>query len=180
MLAAQHAGESDTRIVEEMGLWSGAVRIDLAVINGELGGYELKSDRDTLDRLPVQAAMYSRVFDKMNLVVGSRYAGKVRPLIPEWWGITVVTKIGCNLELFSARRCHDNPDPDPLLLARLLWKPECLGILDDIGSARGWRAKPVAALHTRLVEVLPIDQLRERIRKTLKLRPNWLRQPVND
>jgi hypothetical protein len=56
-LAAEYAFDDDTRIVEEMGVWSGSVRIDIAIINGSLSGYELKSDRDTLDRLPHQLAL---------------------------------------------------------------------------------------------------------------------------
>ena len=63
-LHAAHSADPDTRIVEEMGIWSGSVRIDIAVINGELSGFELKSDRDTLERLPNQADLYSRVFDR--------------------------------------------------------------------------------------------------------------------
>jgi hypothetical protein len=57
-LAAEHAGDADTHIVQEMGVWSGVARIDIAVINGELCGYELKSDRDTLERLPRQMEYY--------------------------------------------------------------------------------------------------------------------------
>jgi hypothetical protein len=68
-----------------MGIWSGSVRIDVAVINGELTGYELKSDRDTLERLPLQAELYSRVFDRLILVVGKRHAKKAIEHIPEWW-----------------------------------------------------------------------------------------------
>ena len=43
-LGEQYAHDPDTRIVEEMGIWSGTVRIDIAIINGELNGFELKSD----------------------------------------------------------------------------------------------------------------------------------------
>src|SRR6266851_6542601 len=88
-LQDQYAYDPDTRIVEEMGVWSGSVRIDVAVINGELTGYELKSDRDTLERLPVQADLYSRVFDRLTLVVARRHAQKARDCIPKWWGIVV-------------------------------------------------------------------------------------------
>ena len=52
-LAELHAGDPDTRIVEEMGVWCGTARIDVAVVNGELCGFELKSERDTLERLPL-------------------------------------------------------------------------------------------------------------------------------
>src|SRR4051812_15627734 len=75
-LHTQHVDDPHTVILEEMGVWSGSVRIDVAVINGELNGYELKSDRDTLERLPLQADIYSRVFDRLELVVGQRHATK--------------------------------------------------------------------------------------------------------
>ena len=45
-----HAGDDKLRIVEEFGIEHGAIRIDIAVVNGLLHGYEIKSDRDTLLR----------------------------------------------------------------------------------------------------------------------------------
>jgi len=41
-----------SRVVDEMGLSSHTARIDIGVINGQLLGFEIKSDRDNLDRLP--------------------------------------------------------------------------------------------------------------------------------
>jgi hypothetical protein len=67
-LAAVYGNDANTRIVQEMGVCSGSVRIDIAVINSELWGYELKSERDTLERLPSQAKLYNRVFDRVTLV----------------------------------------------------------------------------------------------------------------
>lgn len=49
-LANEHKG-TDTIIVDELPICWGDARIDLAVINGRINGYEIKSDRDTLDRL---------------------------------------------------------------------------------------------------------------------------------
>jgi len=54
-LFAQHMGDAETVILEELGIQHGLSRIDLAVVNGELNGFELKSDKDTLARLPEQA-----------------------------------------------------------------------------------------------------------------------------
>jgi hypothetical protein len=81
-LEVDHAADPHTRIVEEMGIWSASVRVDIAVINGEMTGIELKSDRDTLGRLPFQAELYSRVFDKVELVVGGRHVSKAIPNVP--------------------------------------------------------------------------------------------------
>lgn len=69
-LREEHLGDADTRIVEEMGVWHGSVRVDIAVINGEIAAYELKSARDTLQRLPGQACLYNEVFDRVSLSFG--------------------------------------------------------------------------------------------------------------
>lgn len=74
----------DSRIVEEMGVWSGSVRIELAVINGELHGFELKSERDTLARLHDQAELYNQVFDRMTLVAANRHYNNAVSKIPNW------------------------------------------------------------------------------------------------
>src|ERR1700685_1087145 len=91
-LEVQDSGDNATRIVGEMGVGAGSVRIDIAVINGELSGFELKSDRDTLDRLPLQAELYSKVFDRVTLVCGERHAAKATQLVPAWGGITVANE----------------------------------------------------------------------------------------
>jgi len=57
------------------------------VVNGKLHGYEIKSDADTLKRLPAQAEVYSAVFDLVTIVVGEHHLDTVRAIVPEWWGI---------------------------------------------------------------------------------------------
>jgi len=158
-----------------MGVWSGSVRIDVAVINGELNGYELKSDRDTLERLPLQADIYSRVFDRLELVVGQRHATKAEAMIPKWWGVTVARYDAPSVRLEQYRPSQLNPTPDPYLIAQLLWKEEVLTLLDQLGLAHGWRGKRVKALHLRLAEQIPLPELRRIVRETLKKRTDWLR-----
>ena len=62
-----------TRFVEELGV-AGEARIDMAVLNGAFAGYEIKSERDTLRRLPGQVTAYSKVLDYCTLVVATRHA----------------------------------------------------------------------------------------------------------
>lgn len=64
---ARHAKDPDTRIVEELGLRHGLARVDIAVVNGIIYGYELKSDKDNLQRLPHQIEIYNSVLDKVTL-----------------------------------------------------------------------------------------------------------------
>lgn len=179
MLAEEHAGDDDTRIVEEMGIWSGSVRIDLAVINGRLTGYELKSDSDTLERLPAQAELYSRVFDEVCLVVGKRHVQHARKIVPKWWGVIVADGPRGNVALRRSRKGRTNPSPDPLLVARLLWRVEALEALAERGLAKGMRSKSAPELHQKLA-ALPFSELSDLVRTALKRREGWLRQSVGD
>lgn len=180
LLAAMHEGDDNTRIVEEMGVWSGSARIDIAVINGQLTGYELKSDRDTLDRLPSQAELYNRVFDRVVLVVGERHASKAARAVPRWWGVTIAKGQNGEVSLTEKRASAANPRPDPLMLARLLWKSEALDLLVLHDLAKGWRSKPAEEMHRRLASELPIEILAAGVRSALKRRDGWLRKPVRD
>ena len=56
----KHLDEADTVVIEELGLCRGQVRVDVAVVNGLLHGYEIKSDRDSLRRLGVQVEVYGK------------------------------------------------------------------------------------------------------------------------
>jgi hypothetical protein len=169
-LAAAHAGEIDTRIVEEMGVWSGSVRIDIAVVNGSLSGYELKSDRDTLERLPRQVRLYGHVFDFLYLVVGKRHAEKAKEMIPDWWGIQVAVVASGGIDLLPHREAALNPSPSPYLIAELLSKPEALGVLESFDLAKGWRSKKIRQIHQRLAGELSLDELKEQVRSALKER----------
>lgn len=170
-LGAEYAHDPDSYIVEEMGVWSGTVRIDVAVINGSLSGYELKSDRDTLDRLPHQRDIYGRVFDYLHLVVGKRHAENAEKLLPEWWGIKIaIANDDGDVALLPHREAAENPTPDSYLIAELLSKEEAVGVLYDTGLAKGWRSKPIRLIHERLAAELPLPELRDRVRGVLKRR----------
>jgi len=59
-LRLQHA-HVDTLVVDELGLNHGECRADIAVINGHLVGYEIKSNKDSLRRLEGQVNSYNAV-----------------------------------------------------------------------------------------------------------------------
>lgn len=179
-LKCEHDGDEDTRIVEEMGIWNGSVRVDLAVINGQLTGYEIKSARDTLTRLSNQAALYNSVFDRVFLVAADRHIERANNEIPEWWGIISATS-ECNaVTLRTLRSGEANPSLDALQLARLLWRDELLSVLEAHGAARGYRSASREKLSAHLADVLDIDSLAAEVRSRLKGRKEWLRHSVGD
>lgn len=179
-LVDQHSGDRDTLIIEEMGIWAGAVRIDVAVINGEMHGFELKSASDTLARLPSQRDLYSRVFNRVTLVVADRHQTKAMSLIPEWWGVITAFELDGKVQLRPFREAALNPGVDALQMARLLWRDEALDCLARFGGTKGLKTATAERLSKEISERLPIDQICEEVRTTLKRRPNWLRQVLSD
>ncbi len=105
----------------------GAARVDVAVVNGSLHGYELKSDSDSLGRLARQAHVYSSVLDRVTLVAGRRHLEEAMGLVPYWWGVQVAEMKPRGSVLFSSvRRARKNPSQDPVSVAKLLWREEAL------------------------------------------------------
>lgn len=128
---AEHTRDPDTLVIDELGVAHGSARVDIAVVNGRLHGYEIKSDADTLLRLPNQALAYSAVFDRVTIVAGSKHADHLEAVVPAWWGIKIATKGPRGAVNFAERRApRRNPSIAPLELAQLLWRDEALAILE--------------------------------------------------
>ena len=125
--------------------------------------------------MPYQADLYSRVFDNLYLIVGSRHVDKINELIPTWWGIIVATSGKEEILLTTDRKAQPNPSPDPYLVAQLLWKEEAVAVLADCGLDKGWRSKRVKLIHERLASELPFRELKDRVRFMLKRRVDWLK-----
>ena len=85
LLQARYGDDPNTLIRHEVGLCAGKRRIDVALVNGELAGYEIKSDEDTLIRLAGQAEVYSRVLDRVTLVTTEHHLDHALDVIPYWW-----------------------------------------------------------------------------------------------
>jgi hypothetical protein len=166
---------SSSIIIEELGITHGAARIDLAVLGGEIHGYELKSDIDTLDRLPEQMRIYNSVLDKVTLVVGKKHLLAAIKIIPEWWGIIIAKIVNSSEKVifYQIREAEKNPCQDEIAIASLLWREEALKILEEINKAEGVRSKPRKIIYERLVEVLDGPTLRDSVRTHLCTRVNW-------
>lgn len=66
------------RIIHELVLCQGGVRIDLAAVGpSHIAALEIKSERDVLARLPEQAAAAMRVTDLFGVCVAAKHASKI-------------------------------------------------------------------------------------------------------
>ncbi len=175
VLEKKYSRDIDTRIVEELGITHGATRVDVAVVNGIIHGYELKSDKDNLMRLPRQIEIYNSVLDKVTLVVGKNHLHEAIKIVPEWWGITIAKIISLEKEVSfcCVREPELNPNPDYAAIAALLWRDEALNILEEINAAKGMRSKTRSIIYKHLAETLDQKELKKRVRLCLKTRLAW-------
>ena len=167
-----HSDQPDTLIRQELGLCQGFARVDLAVVNGKIHGYEIKSEQDTLARLPSQAEIYNKSLDLVTIVAAPTHANKItsHAAVPPWWGIWSAVSDGRGVQLEIVREPSENPDIDPFALAQLLWRDEALQALADHDLASGMRSKPRGELWRRLASELTIDELGWIVRDRLKHR----------
>ena len=174
-LLHRYKNDENTLVFEEFGLRHGAARIDLVVVNDWIHGYEIKSDRDSLRRLPDQIRVYNSVMDRITIAVGYRYAYEVLRMVPEWWGVKLAENKSRSgtVSLSDARLPHNNPKVDLNEVVALLWRGEALAILEEMGAAKGVRSKSRTDIYRRLVEVSSPEYLRARIRQQLKSRKEW-------
>lgn len=171
----QHLNDPSTLVVEELGLDFGRNRVDIAVVNGELHGYELKSDSDNLIRLPAQVLSYSAVMDKATLVVGEKHAKEAIDMIPNWWGIKIasMTNNG-SISLLTERRNKKNRNILPLELVKLMWKDELLETLSTKIEI-DWKIRKMKRndIYHLIIDTFSIDEIRDYVRLAMKSRTGW-------
>jgi hypothetical protein len=172
-LRRQHT-DTDTLVIDELGLRHGACRADVAVVNGHLIGYEIKSDEDSLGRLAAQIDAYGAVFDRATAVVGERHLCGAKGMLPRWWGITVATEGQRGAVHFATlRRATPNPSVDLFAVAQLLWKDEVQEELSKLGLEGKVLRQRRELLYGLLVKALRPHELRRVVRERLKNRTGW-------
>jgi hypothetical protein len=164
----------DTVLIEELDLCVGEARIDLALINGKSQGIEIKSDCDTLDRLPKQIEVYSKVFDRVDIVSGSKLLKSILPRVPDWWGVARVTKSNQGILKYNRiRNCRKNPSKDPLSNAQLLWKNEILDLFKKRTLDTKFKYKSKEILLSTLVENFSHTEVFTHVNFCLRNRKDW-------
>lgn len=99
-LASSPAG-ADAAFIAELFLDNFARRADLVMANGKLAVFEIKSSRDTLDRLDGQVSSYCNYFEQVTVVCAKRHLPNVIAMVPQGVGIWSVDRTG---EMLVVRR----------------------------------------------------------------------------
>ena len=163
-----------TLVIDELGLAHARSRVDVAVINGCIHGYEIKSAQDSLNRLGAQLDVYRQTLQKLTIVAASRHLPRILSEIPEWCGvIEAVQGPRGGIWLQRVRSARSNPDINPVMLAHLLWKPEVLDLLSRNGYAPKELRRPRKYLYEMLCEVLTPREITDAIRDFMMCRQAW-------
>lgn len=174
-LARRDAGVRS--VVREFWIPRSHERADLVLLGDSLDGYEIKTERDTLRRLPRQALAYEKVFDRCVAVVAERHAAGAAEILSEAWGLVVVESSD-QVAFHEVRPSRPNSEVCGEVLVRLLWKAEASAVL----VAYGREPDPALgrpALWAQLLDFLTLEQLRVAVRSTLVARdPGQARIPT--
>lgn len=160
---------NDAVLINEMVVANWSRRADLAVANGRLWAFEIKSDLDTLVRLKGQVETYQQRFDKVVVVTTERYASRAAAMLPDSVGLWIVEPInesGGKVRVVRPGRVVEVRERAALL--GFLLKTELVSLL---------RAEAKSAsieLHRRELEKraseLPVSTIRRFVISSLKAR----------
>ena len=169
----------DTLIVDELGLVHAKARIDVAVINGCIHGFEIKSAADSLARLPAQLQLYSECLERLTIVCAEKHLTAVRKIAPRWCGIlqAIVGPRG-GIEFVKRREPKQNPNIRPYKLAHLLWRPEAIAILTSLNVSSRVLRSPRKQLYKSLASLVTVAQMTALIKDAMANRSAWRGLPT--
>lgn len=168
-LRAAHADTSDTEILHELKMPRPSARIDIAVVNGELCGFEIKSEVDSLARLERQQRAFSAVFDRVSIVTTDCHIPAAEKQIPKWWGIIRARRSNATISFKRERASKKNPTPNTTSLVHILSKKEIISLFDSTDRAVSPNKRREFLIDAAL-DCISDFSIREKVKAILKLR----------
>jgi hypothetical protein len=170
--ARLHSAVATASIVEELGI-AASTRADILVLNGRIEGYEIKSDVDSLVRLPHQVPAYEAVCDRVWIVTTNRFVGRAAESLPDWWGILEAVQRAGDVRLIRRRaaRAHRGQQSEALL--GLLWRRELIALCEHQGVGGANSRTTAPRLREMLAATRSQRQLADDVRSALLARRDW-------
>lgn len=167
-------------VIEEMKL--GECRADFVHIyvdgnNFYMTAVEIKSDRDSLDRLANQSVQYSRFADFCDLL-SNKLAREALDILPDHWGVEYAKDLGgrkCRLHPFREPK---RTETGPWVEFELLWRRELLDITIDYkvsGFNSSWKEDIQEVIKTKIFKNRP-DAFRQEALRRIYNRKDWRRR----
>ena len=160
----------DTEILHELKMSRPSGRVDVAVINGRLCGFEIKSDFDNLSRLPRQVRAFSAIFDEVCVVTTKRHYKAAKKIIPEWWQLSVRSTKGGKASFRTVQKGRNNPSVKPDALLHMLTRSELLGVASERSIELSRRKLRRIEIINSLLNYLQLRDIQFEVRRILKIR----------
>jgi len=126
----------------------GECKADVAILNGTATVYEIKSERDSLNRLERQVAAYSTVFAKVYVIAAEGHVQTVAKVVPDFVGILQLNR---RYRISTLREAVDQPErTSPSAIFDSIRTAEARIILSSLGVSIP--AVPNTRLHSVLRE----------------------------
>ncbi|WP_196794101.1 sce7726 family protein [Corynebacterium durum] len=132
----------------------GRRKVDLGILNGTSTAYEIKSERDSLNRLLPQLSSYEKVFARVNVVTSENHLKHITELAPKHVGLILLSK---RFTLQTIREASEDPN-----------RLDSLSILDVLRTSE---AKDVLANLERGIPEVPNTQIRTELAGVFKNLP---------
>jgi len=111
----------------------GKSKADIVILNGTSSVYEIKSERDKLDRLESQINSYLKVFARVNIITGENHLEEITNKTSEEVGILLLTD---RYQISIIRKSIERKDRiEPQILFESLQRKEQIEILMQFGEA---------------------------------------------
>ncbi|MBX9794397.1 MAG: sce7726 family protein [Burkholderiaceae bacterium] len=165
----------------------GTSKADLVILNGTSTVYEIKSERDNLDRLSAQLASYFKVFSRVNIITSENHVNTLLATVPSYVGVLLLNN---RLKISTAREAQDRlEDICQLTVLDSLHRAEAFEILRAFGIpvpdvpntrlhaelGKIFAELPARKLHECMIHVLketrsllPVSELAGALPKSLK------------
>jgi hypothetical protein len=132
---ARRVGAQPHVLVPEVDVrWSVPARMDALLVADRISGFEIKSDVDSLTRLPRQIEAYGAVVERAVLVVGDRHLAAGTAAVPPWWSIWGARWRDGEVAIREVRRGRLNPNLNPLAITSFMSRDD----LSEALRARGF------------------------------------------
>ena len=106
-------------------------KVDVAIFSGTATAYEIKSERDRLDRLENQVTSYRKVFSKVYVVTGENHVDEVLKRTEDEIGVLLLSD---RFTISTVREAVDRPDlVRPEVIFDSLKIGEAISLLSELG-----------------------------------------------
>ena len=154
--------EKNTVFLNEFSVGCNA-RADIAAFNGNIHLLEIKSSKDSLQRLSSQVNYFLAYSEKCSLVIHSKHYPRVVKNLPKSVGLWVIEKDKIIVDRLPQKRSIE-----AIFLTEFWWASELKILLGKV--LPGASKFPVTALRKALIELLPYETLCNWTKENLKLK----------